>query len=1049
MRKTKKSKLLSLILCMSLIISTFAFMPQIAAAETNDEENTTNTAETQAVNYTNVAPFLPAVQGKTVKKAAKAAKKAAVQTQSNDSNPENSLQTNKTVSELDEDGNATLTLEAYATGSSVISTISEEVPTDIILVLDQSGSMKDNMNSYTYTKIDQKTNSNYYDQRNNLYYKDGDSYVKVNVDRTSVGTGEYTYKEPESGSDWWGSYTGYENKRLYDNREQLFIKTGDNQYKRVTVTRDWSGFSRTYTYSVDGMDSETSSGNDTEKREFNGYPFFIGTEKTDYQYTYDFTTSEGLQNITSMGANTDPAPNDENAFYTRVNSGSQQKLAALKTAVENFTDSVYAKAIGADGTPGTADDINHRIAVVGFANSTAGNYNYSNTELFIGSSEYKYGTAAENKYTEAFQNMNTEAGHDNVIASKEALTASGATYIDLGIEMANGIFDANPISSTNDTKRNRVVVVFTDGAPGYDGKWNNKDYGRSGDAEAVANAAIKNAKDTKNTYGATVYTIGIFSGANPDATDNSNKFMNYVSSNYKNAESMTNPGDSTKPADSGYYLSANNAEDLNDIFQKISQEIQTGGTSVTLDKTSVVKDVISDYFELPKNEDGSSIDASDIEVYTADCTGKNDDTGEYTFADKKIYKDANVSLDGKTISVTNFDFADNWVGTVTQNKETKYRGKKLIIEIPIKVRDGFWGGNQVITNGAGSGVFENSEAKESVEDFTSPTLDVPINVPDFTADDKTIYYGNEVGAASSLFNEVTLSEEDAWKDDYVDATYSYPGSISNTDCDEYKATLTLTPNYDGTQTAKSKTATSKVHVLVPQVEYNDSEIYLGETADYDKDNIPSDNVSWVDIKGDTNIPDATGTAPELSFEYSPAEDYFEQDTPVNATVKIGDKDITNIVIFKNGENTHKGDADKEEFTVKVKTCELTITKTGWDKFADEYQSFVFHVKGDNSNRYSEKVDLDVVVHGNGSVTVKNLPIGNYTVTEDEGWSWRYTPTAETKDGNITLTRDSSTGAWTFENTRKIENWLNGSSWCKNIFKTDGIDNSDKTVTKKN
>ena len=1048
MRKTKKSKLLSLILCMSLIVSTFAFMPQVAAAETNDEENTTKTAENQAVNYTNVAPFLPAVQGKTVKKAAKAAKKAVVQTRSNDSNPENSLQTNKTVSKLDENGNATLTLEAYATGSSVISTISEEVPTDIILVLDQSGSMDDTMQSYTYTKISTETNSDYYNQSNNLYYKDGDSYVKVTVNRTSVGTGEYTYKEPEGGSSWpGGDYTGYENSRLYENREQLFIKTGDNQYKKVTVTRAWSGFSRTYTYSVEGMDSETSSGSDTEKKEFNGYPFYIGTEKTDYQYTYDFTTSEGNQSITSMGANTDPAPDDENAFYTRVSNGSEQKLAALKTAVENFTDSVYEKAKGADGNPGTDDDINHRIAVVGFANSTAGGYSYSNTELFIGSSEYRYGTQAEKKYKEAFQNMNTKTGHDNVIASKDKLTASGATYIDLGIEMANGIFNANPISSTNDTKRNRVVVVFTDGAPGYDGKWNNKSYGRSGDAEAVANAAIKNAKDTKNTYGATVYTIGIFEGANPDKTDNSNKFMNYVSSNYKNAESMTNPGESTKPADSGYYLSANNAEDLNDIFQKISQEIQTGGTSVTIDETSVVKDVISDYFELPKNEDGSSIDASDIEVYTADCTGKNDDTGEYTFADKKIYKDADVSLDGKTISVTNFDFADNWVGTVTQNSTTTYRGKKLIIEIPIKVRDGFWGGNQVITNGPGSGVFENSEATESVEDFTSPTLDVPINVPDFIANDKTIYYGNDV-VASSLFNKVTLLEEDAWKAAYVDATYSSPGDISNTDCGEYEATLTLTPKYKGTQTEKSKTATAKVHVLVPQVEYNDSTIYLGEKADY-KDNIPDNNVKWVDIKGDTNIPDATGTAPVPSFEYSPAADYFEQDTPVNATVKIGDKDITDIVIFKNNGNTHTGDTDKKEFTVKVKTCELTIMKTGCKESADEYQSFVFHVKGDTSNKYSQKVDLDVVVHGNGSVTVKNLPIGNYTVTENEGWSWRYTPTAETKDGNITLTGDSSTGAWTFMNERTITNWLNGSSWCKNIFKANGIDNSDKTVTEKN
>lgn len=925
MKNTKKSKILSLLLCGAMILSTFAFMPaqvdaadekqateatqqtetkesaKDAAAQTEDKAQDTKVDQassekskqdvksaekktaSKAANYTKVAPFVSPIQGKATKKSVKAAsKKSAVQTQSNDSNPDNSLQTNKTVSKLDDKGNAVLTLEAYATGSSVISTTEKSVPTDVVLILDQSGSMK---------------------------------------------------------------------KRFTNN---------------------------------------------------------------------------------------------------------QTRLAALKAAANQFAESVADKA--------KEDDVDHRIAVVGFA-STKGQLSssYNNTEILSTSSVVNYGSARDSDYNSALVSANNSGTLNSRISTAiNRLDASGDTYSEYGIDMANKIFEQNPVPSNE--KRNRVIVMFTDG---YTAPSGTNDFKYS-----MANNAIDNAYTSKTTYNATVYTVGIFGDADPQldintnfksddgwyddywngsgnqlsstqATVAANRYMHYVSSNYPNARSLTNGGEIASNADpfhggNSYYLSASDSTALNDIFQKISDQIQTGGTSVTLDEKSVVKDVISDYFDLPEGTDKSK-----IEVYTANCTGKDKATGEYKFATKQEYTDANVSLDGKTISVTNFDFADNWVGTVTQNGETTYRGKKLIIEIPIKVRDGFWGGNKVITNGAGSGVFENSEATESVEDFTSPTLDVPINVPDFTANDKTIYYGSNV-AADSLFNKVTLPESEAWKAAYVDATYSSPGSISNTDCGTYDATLTLTPKHEGTQTEKSKTATSKVHVLVPQVEYNDSEIYLGEKADYN-DNIPNNNVSWVDMKGHTGIPEATGTAPELSFEYSPAEDYFEQDTPVNAVVKVGNEDITNIVIFKNGEHKHKGDADKEEFTVKVKTCELTITKEGHEN-VDENQSFVFHVKGDDSNKYSKNVDVDVIIHGDGSTVVKNLPLGNYTVTEDQGWSWRYTPTAESRNGSVTLTKSSPSGAWTFVNERQEKNWLNGSSWCKNIFK-DGEIKQSRTTTK--
>ena len=187
-------------------------------------------------------------------------------------------------------------------------------------------------------------------------------------------------------------------------------------------------------------------------------------------------------------------------------------LQSLKNALNSFVAQVNEKAKGEDGSFGTADDVNHRIAVVGFASGQRYNnvnYNYGNTEILIGSTEYRYGTAAEGVYGSAFQDMSTQDGRNNVNASVNALTADGGTLTDLGMKMANGILGANPVPSGEE--RNRVVIVFTDGEPGWIGY-----------DSATATAAINEANTTKNTHGATVYTVGIFDGADASSSGNSN-----------------------------------------------------------------------------------------------------------------------------------------------------------------------------------------------------------------------------------------------------------------------------------------------------------------------------------------------------------------------------------------------------------------------------------------------------------------------------------------------------------------------------------------------
>ena len=111
-------------------------------------------------------------------------------------------------------------------------------------------------------------------------------------------------------------------------------------------------------------------------------------------------------------------------------------------------------------------------------------------------------------------------------------------------------------------------------------------------------------------------------------------------------------------------------------------------------------------------------------------------------------------------------------------------------------------------------------------------------------------------------------------------------------------------------------------------------------------------------------------------------------------------------------------------------AQLTITKQGWADDIDENQSFVFTVTGPND--YSERV----VIRGNGSVTIKNLKPGTYTVTE-EGWSWRYTG-----NGPISATISAlEPGSVTFTNVRQTEEshstngwkWLGGDAYVNNAF----------------
>lgn len=108
---------------------------------------------------------------------------------------------------------------------------------------------------------------------------------------------------------------------------------------------------------------------------------------------------------------------------------------------------------------------------------------------------------------------------------------------------------------------------------------------------------------------------------------------------------------------------------------------------------------------------------------------------------------------------------------------------------------------------------------------------------------------------------------------------------------------------------------------------------------------------------------------------------------------------------------------------------LTLEKQGWQEI-DENQTFLFHVKGSPADPNTKDVDLTVTIHGNGKTTVTDLPVGDYIITEETGWSWRYTPQS---GGERKVTVGVGGLTVQYQNNRTQTQWLDGDNYSVNHF----------------
>lgn len=631
---------------------------------------------------------------------------------------------------------------------------------------------------------------------------------------------------------------------------------------------------------------------------------------------------------------------------------SARRQYAMKQAVNTFIEAVADKY--------NAEKSDHRIAVVTFG---------TNASTLM---DWTLVTPAETDTAESPSGETALKAKINGLPSEP----EGATNVADGMRSAQALMQGDSGYTGTNTKRQKVVILFTDGVPTKQSDFDT----------TVANGAIQSAKALKDA-GATVYSVGIFNGANPEQLYGDsgfkynsngqvgsywasfswwgigdvknydipagNRFLNYTSGNFPDAteigiqrydSSFIGIGNygwqitrNFAREQSNYYLTANDSASLSKIFTTISENI--GSANIDLGSETVIKDIVTPYFTVPQN-------AGAIRLSTAAYNGSA--FGAPVAADPSVT--AAIDPATRAVNVTGFDFNQNYVSTNAKADGTF--GKKLIIEFDVSVRDGFLGGNQVPTNDGQSGIYAKGTM---IKAFDVPTQDVEVKSITPTADDKAIYLGDSANLQELVHQNATF---DGTNNAFVDVTY----------------------------TVKDENGTVVGTYTVPA---------------------GSSSGTWV-----WSDPASNGTvAPEQTTTYK-----------VTCTVSPTQT------------GTYESVSKDATFTITVNTCSLKISKTVTGG-GDPNQTFVFNVMKGND------LVTTVVLKGGASTTITGLAVGDYTVVEDTAWSWSYTADKDGK-ADVTLSSTTPNGEAGITNTYVKHDWL--TSIVDVINKWTAKDNIDNT-----
>ncbi len=969
---------------------------------------------------------------------------------------------NKYVSASDANGNYTLTLDAYATGSQI--SIPNTTPADIVLVLDQSSSM------YTPVGVDadrifadfSKNSSTVQTQLNEVAISGSTFRNTAYAEHSKLAEdSSYTSEFLEN-----AKHLGYYVAR-HPSYSYLYI---------VQLAQDGNGLWNWYYYCCEDTTKSVSINPSAPVYASN----YGATVVLDKQYTWDF---EGTANDIGF------TPMDGLIYY-------KSQYGALYDTLKDFVSDLHTTA--------QETGVDHNVAIVGFASPFYDGWdNYDGTgayidgQYFLFDNNYAYWndangngyldegetiydpdeefggqagdgviTAAEinsysylaGNYDKVLANVRTEEGYQSLLNSIEAYSANyQQTCPSIGITIAEAIFaarddkekgevtsiyqpkptiesyaasfatDPGKISvvdqddehsiivnakvdadgnillgedgkavktegySDNMENRDEIIILFSDGTPTVRCTSDRHEHGQSGNQFAenefwsIAGGyddAIDHAKHAKGA-GITVYTVGTSKSlfGSSDTIEVQGGYtaglLGLMSSDCPKSYSLFTINETwTQDSAGNYYLSATSYKtyshpgtnfnvdlkytsyasdsgfDLAVAFKTIYNSIVD---TVDLDDTAVLKEIVSDYFDL------ANATVAGIKTYTADYLG-TDAGGTHQFSTIWNPITLDVSLSASqgderldTVNVSGFNYMAEYVGTDAGGNA---HGKKLIIQLLVKVREGFWGGNNVPTNETSTAIY--SASNDVAIYFPVPEVNVPVQ-PVLDATDKTVYYGGTVTSGELLTTlqvgglDVTLSEgalipAQSWMDDYAtlvwnkDSTVAGITEISGKQADSYRYAVTLSPIFSGLTNRSDRPSnlvgtpvsaisvgdTANVYVLEPVITYHDTAITVGDKLDSDY-YLTNDFVElvWVDQITRTNpVLAPVDAAPSLTYGYDPLG-YLLADTPVNVTVtsSYSDEDITGIVTFQwatcdaHGTNspiqTHLGSEDSPEFYVHV------------------------------------------------------------------------------------------------------------------------------------
>lgn len=317
-----------------------------------------------------------------------------------------------------------------------------------------------------------------------------------------------------------------------------------------------------------------------------------------------------------------------------------KRIDALKKAANDFVTTIAKQNQGISDSPKQ-----HQVSIVKFSGKKS---------AAVGNDTYREDGYTYN-YSQVMKAMSPCTDAAAFTSTINSISPAGATRADYGLQLAQ-----SQTSSREDAKK--IVIFFTDGSP----------TSTRGFESGVASDAVSAAKAMKDK-GTTVYTVGIFSGANPSAdptaqgSSNENKFMHAVSSNYPKASYTQNSGFwggwswnlDARAEGSDFYKSASNAADLDKVFEDISSEIVKGSgypTNATegVEHTSgyiTFDDALGAYMQVDSFK-AIALNGQTFENPTKTSAG-NVDT--YTFNDTVNMDGKNVSLGNVVITVTKSD----------------------------------------------------------------------------------------------------------------------------------------------------------------------------------------------------------------------------------------------------------------------------------------------------------------------------------------------------------------------------------------------------------